>query len=534
MKKTIILSFLFFVSYAIYAQNSTAPNTITSDTIWSADTVFLKHDIYIDSGAKLTITPGTIIMSDGFWGVYVNGCIHAKGTPSESIYFTAMDTTGFADSTLVDGGWKGLYFINTPSVNDSSIFDYCVLEYGKAFGEEAIEQKGGVLYVHGFDKIRISNSIIQNNAALEYGGGLFMQQCSGIIQNNKFYHNKTYNYGGAIYMGQKSDGLIISNLFKYNSAYHFAQTSYGSYIGGAGGAIYINIENMESEAPKVLNNKFFNNVGPSGIVYESTVNALIANNVICNNYGRAIYNGHSLGRAKIVNNTIANNDLTSKDLNVITVNSNKVSVVNNILWNNYAKHYLSSDTILVSFDEYDNMCVNPDSVQYNLLIGSLFNDYGNLFDTDPKFVNPSLYIGLDDDGEKYNWTLNDDSPMIDKGKSNSKEMYNIPSSDANGLPRVYGGNIDIGAFENQNSLSISENNNSQIIEFYPNPASDYVIINALGFYDNKVEIHDLSGKIVMTYCFKTSETEKRLNIAELTKGIYFIKSGQFSEKLIVN
>ena len=332
MKKTTFLVILTVIFSFAYTQNYIAPHEILHDTVWDADTMFLKSDLHVDSEATLTIKPGTVVMSDGFWGMYVDGCIKAIGTEDNRIQFTAKDTVSYADSSIVTGGWKGFYFIEVSYANDSSIFDYCVLEYGKAFGNDKTEQNGGVLYVKGLHKIRISNSIIQNNSALKAGGGLYMETCSGIVVNNAFYNNKTYWHGGGISMGPKSNGIISSNLFKYNTAYFSTSTS----VSGSGGAIYVKTKEMETHSPEIINNKCFNNIGPSGIIYASTMESLIANNMVCNNYGTPIMVGHSLSENKIINNTIANNNsIMSLSYRSITVPSKKVAVVNNILWNNY-------------------------------------------------------------------------------------------------------------------------------------------------------------------------------------------------------
>ncbi|MBN2668154.1 MAG: T9SS type A sorting domain-containing protein, partial [Bacteroidales bacterium] len=78
---------------------------------------------------------------------------------------------------------------------------------------------------------------------------------------------------------------------------------------------------------------------------------------------------------------------------------------------------------------------------------------------------------------------------------------------------------------------------------YPNPASDYVFvvhvetihvetIHELSLQQNtNVKIYNLTGKLVKSFPF--SETEKGLNISDLPRGIYLVKVGKQTKKLVV-
>src|SRR5690554_4895970 len=62
------------------------PYTITEHTTWDGQ-IFLEESVTIQSGAKLTIKPGTTMYLDEGVGINVSGELHASST-----IFTAMDT----------------------------------------------------------------------------------------------------------------------------------------------------------------------------------------------------------------------------------------------------------------------------------------------------------------------------------------------------------------------------------------------------------------------------------------------------------
>ncbi|WP_312766401.1 T9SS type A sorting domain-containing protein [Epilithonimonas sp.] len=68
------------------------------------------------------------------------------------------------------------------------------------------------------------------------------------------------------------------------------------------------------------------------------------------------------------------------------------------------------------------------------------------------------------------------------------------------------------------------------IKVYPNPATDYIIVENLKTNSN-IELIDSSGKLIKTISNKVSKTE--INIKNLPSGIYFLKvDGQSVQKII--
>ena len=66
------------------------------------------------------------------------------------------------------------------------------------------------------------------------------------------------------------------------------------------------------------------------------------------------------------------------------------------------------------------------------------------------------------------------------------------------------------------------------IHIYPNPASEYLIIESTKekFY----EIYDLQGKLI--YADNITGPKTKVNVAKIPKGIYIIKVGELSRKWV--
>ena len=66
-------------------------------------------------------------------------------------------------------------------------------------------------------------------------------------------------------------------------------------------------------------------------------------------------------------------------------------------------------------------------------------------------------------------------------------------------------------------------------EMYPNPAYDYVVVTCEDL--QSCEIFDLTGKVVQQVEIQNSE--QRIYIGDLEKGVYIVKLGKQIKKLIV-
>ncbi len=95
-------------------------SAITTSTTWTADNQYiLKGNIYVQSGAELTIEPGTVIFGDkvtkGALIVSRGAKIHATGTATAPIVFTSSAPTGFRNY----GDWGGVVILGKAQNNQS-------------------------------------------------------------------------------------------------------------------------------------------------------------------------------------------------------------------------------------------------------------------------------------------------------------------------------------------------------------------------------------------------------------------------------
>jgi len=83
------------------------------------------------------------------------------------------------------------------------------------------------------------------------------------------------------------------------------------------------------------------------------------------------------------------------------------------------------------------------------------------------------------------------------------------------------------------TLSV-EDNSLSYFNLFPNPSTNYVEINSLETPISRIQIFDISGKLIFANNY-SSEINIKLNISSLTNGIYLLKiNDQFIKKLIKN
>jgi hypothetical protein len=150
-------------------QTIEASGPIQANTIWDADTIAVTGDVTIENGVTLTVRPGASVVFQGPYALTVMGRLLAVGTPEERICFTAGMAMSAEGGYRRADAWRGIRFPMTPSTNDSTRIEYCVIEFAHA---SAAGPFGGALYFDSFSKAAITNSILRDNEA-DYGGAVF-------------------------------------------------------------------------------------------------------------------------------------------------------------------------------------------------------------------------------------------------------------------------------------------------------------------------------------------------------------------------
>ncbi|MFX0167221.1 MAG: right-handed parallel beta-helix repeat-containing protein [Candidatus Hodarchaeota archaeon] len=165
--------------------------TISNNETWSGN-ILVTKSITILKGAKLTISPGTIIKFKHYRGykepherlsLFVLGNIKAKGTSDQQIWFTSDA------EPPINGDWDGIYMNGTKD----SIFNYTIVEYGLV----------GIVQFH-------SESIVANSIVRWVNTeGLYAEYSTVEYVNNTLYGNGYHE----IALEQFNNATVMTNIF---------------------------------------------------------------------------------------------------------------------------------------------------------------------------------------------------------------------------------------------------------------------------------------------------------------------------------
>jgi len=302
-----------------YTQNPQFQGFISADTTWQADTLEITGNVLIDTNVVLTVMPGTFVHFLGYYAIETYGTVRAIGTPQQPIVFTRLDTLNHADTSTVAGGWHGIRFMPR-SAPDTSIFRHCTISNGKAVvpGGHRVGSQAGRLadkpgnmganvYAVGFGSMVFEHCYIANGRAKSDGAGLHLRQGNYVlIDSCHFQYNHTYyTYGGGAYLDDIEWAVVKNSLFNHNTAWFIE----GGFQGGHGSGVSVRHTWGFPTYTLIENNRFFNNKTTAGAIYESCPYRIdVIGNVISNNYGNGIANGHSAPTTSVyANNTVVNN-----------------------------------------------------------------------------------------------------------------------------------------------------------------------------------------------------------------------------------
>ena len=473
MKIQFILGILLFISIQAGA------NHLTDTLFWSGQ-FDIYDDVYFDEQTTLVIEPGTIITVHNRSKIETKGNVFANGLFDNKIIFTAADTVGLYDTAAPHGGWNGFHLLNNP--NGEAVFNNCVFKYGKAnipgswhtwqYQTDTISaNRGGVMRVVNYGSIEIDSCSFLFNFARTRGGGLYCDNLSHItISNCLFQNNKTLAFGGAVYLNDIDSVFIANNIFLNNTAFFWYYNESFIHYRGDGSAMYISTTYPNLSYCQVGYNSMHNNTSLRTVIFYAP-KVYFFNNIMTNNFNaRTLQFSRLPSTNRVYNNTIANNWFWAMLPGIYTV-SEDIMFYNNILWDNFSN--TNSDDV-IKWDYYEP------TVFHNLIWDGRAPG-GPMITDDPLFVNPAPGYGLDYNGWEYDWTLSDESPAINSGTPDTTGL-NLPALDLAGNPRIFGGRIDMGAYENQNVwVSLPQNPlvNARLLAT-PNPFSDKFVVELFG------------------------------------------------------
>ncbi|MFK7978468.1 MAG: HYR domain-containing protein [Saprospiraceae bacterium] len=458
---------------------------------------------------NLTILSGDINQSGDLTGNSYN-VIYTKNVNSSTILDGFTITGGNADELVVanfpvlrENGGAAWYNESSNNSSSNPSIKNCI------FSNNNASNRGGALYhragLAAMTNYTLENCIFQNNTAGRNGGAIYNAQagtdseCSPIVLNTNFISNTAGQSGGAIY----NDGAYFGVV---SGSYTNCDFNGNIAINNEGGAIYNNAAFQGITNPIFNNCNFTSNMavpGSGGAIYtdasgQGIANFRVTNCVFDQNvssvYGGAICNIISnQGEIKPIytncifkENSSTNGGATysrgvfGSNLDVIITNcvfyKNQGNIGGAIYQNETGSTSLVTTKVSNSIFE-ENIAgfssifhlTGPSSIGVNHSIFDTNNCFdlvqgegtseadcngNNIFNQDPLFV----------DADNGNFNLAITSAAINAG--NNGDIPSFVTEDFLGNPRIAGGAVDIGIYEQVNTNS--DNDDDGILDINDN------------------------------------------------------------------
>lgn len=533
---------LYFDSILVHTGNRF--KGIIKETEIFEDTVKIIGDVIVDTTGYLLVKEGAYIEFQKYYNITVYGRFDALGSKKNRITLNTLDTlvwymTGSYDKQFrIENGWAGIDFTNT---TDSIHLQYCNIF------NTGVEKRSNGVYSNGTIKILGSKNIFLEHCNFRSNFSYRENENCGIyidfsqnININNCSFSEVYNHNSKGVYVYASNSIIKIDSCIFTSAYLEGQRSVIEYPKSeftitnsvfTGNQTYYLIKNDGGKKSYIENNFLINNQS-NGIQTNVSDTTFIRNNLLIGNktaietvsytvivgniiaYNRLICNcSNFLGVAinmhgasgYIANNTIVSNYQDSKG-DAVYISYASPLVVNNIFWKNKGSGIGWYNGEGVGF---------PDPIIYNN------------FAQDPRFVL----------SDSIDYNLKEESPCVNKGSDTTKYLIKyLTSKDIYGNFRIDTARrkIDIGAVEfhdfseefhpidttNTNPVDTTSNgiyNLRPDFKIYPNPVSDYLILNELNEISD-FEIVDYRGVKFL----KGLIEDNRINVSSLNKGVYIL------------
>jgi hypothetical protein len=402
-------------------------------------------------------------------------CQGSKATPHRGFRFCNDETlesivegftivNGYAPYEMIDGYYYdvgGGIFCNwsSPTIRN------CILRNNKAgyWG-------GGGIYC-GYGSPIISNTILENNEG-HHGGGIFCRNSGMVVDKCVIKNNRGYS-GIGVTVWWNSIATIVDTVITGNRV----ETD------GGGGGVSCWESRLVFDRCIITNNK----AAGAGGIYSNESDVTFANCLIANHsvtyYGGGIefigdyWQGNVL---TLINCTIVDNRAGKRGGGILATSSVSVIIANSILWNNSA----SEGGQLSLYATAHISGPSTAQIYYSVLGGGIQGIYRppsqtgykvimeNCVDVDPLYT--------------HDYHLLPASPCINTGDPNYVAEPN--ETDLDGLPRVIGGRIDMGAFEfNHQPIAVAGPN--QVTYAWIDGLAD-VNLDGSGSYDDDNDVLD--------------------------------------------
>jgi hypothetical protein len=429
------------------------------------------RNIIVPHGDTLIIQEGTEIHLLGSSSIIAEGFLFANGTEENPI-------------KIYKDNWELNRGINLKTIekkyseeDDNSVIDRALFE--------------NVL----FEKISIYNS------DSDYPNNIIFEKCKFINDNNLSFSGKKVLLNNCeLFNNNVSPYLIYAYLFSeitiVNSKCFNNNIKRNSSISSIIGTF--------NSYCKLINCIFESNETEGYAILESYDNSFLISNCLFKKNKSGEINSLFYGNATIYNSIFWEN----KGDEFNRTKGLKNNQIYNCLF--YKSENLRVDSEIKFFGVNFTTNDNGDSVDV----------FGNLFE-DPD-------LGFDIDDEIYDIWINETSKCIDAGMNN--ELVEKYDKDINGNRRIVDGNlkgsyiVDIGPVEYQTHISMNVNKRENLLNIFPNPASESITISGVGL--GKLELYNTLGQKLFE---KEITGTTQINTSTLQTGLYIIKLESGSE-----
>ena len=556
LMKKILVSLIFLLPFLLKSQ--TIEVSGIQDGLWNCDTVLVIKDVIVPEDKSLTISEGTRVVFKDYFSIIVNGSFKAFGNETDSIYFTARDTTGFFNWKKGKGGWNGLVLQNA---KDTVILDYCHFSFGKAVSSQQSAVSGqrclslskaepGASTSSATEKFKVQSSefsgrdvtpVASNNvtpvASQNFGGALRISNSIVNISNSTFYHNLTDSKGGALYAEHSSIkitncevdsnfGFNDEGVYMHGAGFQFSNCDvmmedmyfHDNYCANCygGGANFDSCNVYVNNA--IFEDNYAVNAAGMGVQrsndYDVKIYNCLFNNNISYHYGGAM--AMATSSPLIQNVTMTNNYTIAAGGGALQFYSEaRPRFKNCIIWGNdwYGEHNAISDGSQIFVwgsdcaPEFYNSILQGGYKEVHGNSSIAVYDTATMIDSDPMFV----------DIQNRDFHLLSGSPAINNG---SVDIEGIPLKDLSGNSRIVGNRIDIGCYESD-VTSLKEINHKNV-NIYPNPINHNSICEFLlrNTSDVNVKIYNQNATLIFIKNYgKMPSGMNKIHVSDFIKSL---------------
>lgn len=334
-----------------------------------------------------------------------------------------------------------------------------------------------------------------SNPSIRSGAAIIISQNAKNADFNRLLidGNKVID-GGVVYFNQSS-----GQTGNYN--YNFTNCIFRNNLGRFAAVYYASNPRTSGTAKTVfVNCVFYDNIVANVPGYNQGTNTLF--------WFRTDVSTTHIG--EFINCTVSSNDFNASNYTASIISASRINgnctvrLYNSILWDNKRADNNAEHSTIGSF--------GSQAVATRVVRNSIAPNFSSGIAQNSSTSNPMLgsFPG------KYKYQIgNSSSFAIDFG-DNSFFPASV-TSDLLGNLRIFGSQIDAGAYEYNSTLSNETFTvNENVVKIYPNPTSN--ILNILTDKElESVEVYDVLGALVL------SEKTNKINVSGLASGAYIIK-----------